>query len=44
MKEAEVALRSGLKRIADQETATRDAERANATNRRPEFHILQLES
>lgn len=44
MKDAEVALRSGLKRIADQETATRDAERANATNRRPEFRILQLES
>lgn len=42
MKEAEVALRFGLKRVADQEAAVREAEKAIPTSPRPEFRILQL--
>jgi hypothetical protein len=44
MKEAEAALRSGLKRIADRERATRNTERFNVANGRPEFRILHLEA
>ena len=44
MKEAEAALRVGLKRIADQEAATREAGRAILPNRRLEFRILQLDA
>jgi hypothetical protein len=42
MKEAEAALRSGLRRIADREKATRVQERT--TDFRPEFRILHLET
>jgi hypothetical protein len=42
MKEAEAALRSGLRRIADREKATRARERT--TDFRPEFRILHLET
>jgi hypothetical protein len=44
MKEAEAALRSGLKRMADRERARRNTERASVANGRPEFRILHLEA
>lgn len=42
MKEADVALRSGLKRIAARELSRREAARDIRTGRRPVFRILQL--
>jgi hypothetical protein len=44
MKEAETALRSGLKRIADRERVRRNTERASVANGRPGFRILHLEA
>ena len=44
MKEAEAALRSGLKRIADRESAKRTREQASVANTWPEFRILHLEA
>ena len=44
MKEAEAALRSGLKRIADRESGKRTRERASVGNTWPEFRILHLEA
>jgi hypothetical protein len=42
MKEAEVALSAGLKRIAHRETARRGAERLVFGGRRLDFRILKL--
>jgi hypothetical protein len=44
MKEAETALRVGLKRIADQEAVKRETRKAILPNRRLEFRILQLDA
>jgi hypothetical protein len=44
MKEAEIALRAGIKRIADGEKAQRDAERAVSGRRRLDFRILRLDA
>lgn len=44
MKEAETALRSGLKRIADRERVRRNTERASVASGRSEFRILRLEA
>jgi hypothetical protein len=43
MKEAELALAAGLKRLADREQARRDAEVASNIKKRPDFRILQLD-
>jgi hypothetical protein len=43
MKEAELALAAGLKRMADRERATRDAEVASNTNKRLDFRIFHLD-
>jgi len=43
MKEAEIAVRFGLKRLADQETISGEVGRAILSKHRPEFRILQLE-
>ncbi len=42
MKEAELALQAGLKRIADRERARREAEKVTLEGRRLEFRILKL--
>jgi hypothetical protein len=44
MKDAEIALQAGLKRIWDRETARRKAERAVSDNRRLDFRILRLDA
>ncbi len=44
MKEAETALRVGLKRIADQEAVKRETRKTILPNRRLEFRILQLDA
>jgi hypothetical protein len=44
MREADVALREGLKTIASRERARRDAERAIATGPRLDFRILKLDA
>ena len=44
MKEAEIALSAGLKRIADRDRMRREAERNGLGHRRPEFRILQLDT
>jgi hypothetical protein len=43
MKEAELALAAGLKRLADREQARRDAEVASNIKKRLDFRILQLD-
>jgi len=43
MKEAEIALRLGIRRSAEQEIGRRVGERTNVTDRRLEFRILQLD-
>lgn len=43
MKEAQVALRSGLKQIAERDAARRDSDHAVVANMLPEFRILRLE-
>ena len=44
MKDAEIALHAGLKRISDRETARREAERAVSSVRRLDFRILRLDA
>lgn len=44
MKEADVALRSGLKRIADREVSRREPTSDVVTARRPDFRILQFDA
>lgn len=44
MKEAEAALRSGLKQLADRESARRARERMSIANTLPEFRILRLDA
>ena len=44
MKEAELALRVGLKRIADQEAAKRALGKGVVNRQRPDFRILQLDA
>jgi hypothetical protein len=44
MNEAEIALRAGLKRMADREEARRDAERVELGGRRLDFRILKLDT
>jgi hypothetical protein len=44
MNEAEIALRAGLKQMADREEARRDAERVELGGRRLDFHILKLDT
>ena len=44
MKEAEKALRVGLKRIAEQEAAKREVGRGVVNRQRPDFRILQLDA
>ena len=44
MKDAELALSAGLKRIGDRERARRQAERATTAKRRLDFRIIQLDA
>ena len=44
MNEAEIALRAGLKRVADREEARREAERVVLGGRRLDFRILKLDT
>ena len=44
MNEAEIALRAGLKRMADREEARREAERVVLAGRRLDFRILKLDT
>lgn len=44
MKEAELALAAGLKRVEDRERARRDAEVARDTKKRLDFRIIQIET
>ena len=44
MKDAEQALRAGLKRIGDRELARREVEKATKAKRRLEFRIIQLDA
>jgi hypothetical protein len=44
MREADVALRMGLKSIASREKARRDTERAKAAGSRLDFRILKLDA
>ena len=44
MKDAEIALSVGLKRIADREKARRESERAALGGRRLDFRILKLDT
>jgi hypothetical protein len=43
MKEVELALGVGIRRIADKEQARRDAEKASMANRRTDFRIIHLD-
>ena len=44
MKDAEIALNAGLKRIAEREKTRREAERAVLGGRRLDFRILKLDT
>ena len=44
MKDAEIALSAGLKRITDRESARRNAERVVSGSRRLDFRILKLDT
>jgi hypothetical protein len=44
MKDAEIALGAGLRRIAERERMRREAERVALSSRRPDFRILKLDT
>jgi len=44
MKEAEIALRAGLRRILQREKARRETERVSSTHRQLDFRILKLDA